>query len=772
MRKPSSTGSLNKTKKPATDERTNMINTTDIDAATQFLHLLAPDATEHTFQVFPDLENAEALSKWQHGALTKLWPWLEQCNNQGCGVSFMVGQGDGKGRKAKNVIGVRALFADLDGPPLEVLADLGPTVIVESSPSHYHAYWKVSDCGLSAFTPLQKQLAAKLMSDPKVADLSHVMRLPGLCHVKSEPWLVRVVPGGSGKTYSVKELEALLGLQAPQPSATVEEQPVPSTAASSKTPFEQSVPEGERNDAIFRYACRLRAKGVTKPEAQALVLDAAAKCSPPLGMTEAINCLDSAWSYGKKPQPTTDLGNARRLVHLNAKNFRFLPEANKWLHWKGPRWERDTDGAINRAAKETIELIFAEANTAKEAGDVDLAKALHKHAHASQSAGRIQATIKLAQSEQGVPIMAEALDRDLYLLGVRNGVIDLKTGELQQAKREHYMTKLAPVDFDPSAMCPTWDAFLHRVMGENKELVGFLQRAVGYSLTGSTNEQCLFILIGEGSNGKSTFLNTLRECLGDYAVQSPASALMVKSTSGIPNDIARLRGTRFVATSEVEQGQRFAEALVKQLTGGDTMAARFLFQEYFEFVPSFKIWLAANHKPVIKGDDYAMWRRIRLVPFKVIIPPEQQDKELPKKLRAELPGILNWAVKGSLLWQANGLASPEAAIEATKAYQSEMDELGQWMSECCVHEPSASGKASVLLTSYQGWAEQNGATPLNATTFGTKLSARGFLKTKKESGFFYTGIGLAAPTQTLPSLHSLHSSSGTVSSISKLASKL
>lgn len=749
-----------------------MINITDIDAAEHFLQLLAPGATEHTFQVFPDLENVAVPSKWEHGSLKTLWQWLETCNNQGCGVSFMVGQGDGKGRKAKNVVKVRALFADLDGPPLESLAGLGATVIVESSPGRYHAYWNVSDCSLSAFTLLQKQLAKKCKSDANVADLSHVMRLPGLCNMKGEPWLVRALPGGSGQTYSVKELEALLDLESTQPPAGAGEQPVSPTPVSSKTPFEESAVQGERNDAIFRYACRLRAKGVTKPEAKALVLEAAAKCNPPLGPTEAINCLDSAWSYGKKPQPTTDLGNARRLVHLNSKNFRYLVDANKWLQWTGPRWERDTDGAINRAAKETVELIAAEANTAKEAGDLDLTKALRKHAHASQSAGRIQATIKLAQSEPGIPISADALDSDSYLIGVRNGVIDLKTGELQPAKREHYMTKLAPVDFDPSAMCPTWDAFLHRAMAENQELVGFLQRAVGYSLTGSTKEQCLFILIGEGSNGKSTFLNTLRECLGDYAVQSPASALMVKNTSGIPNDIARLRGTRFVATSEVEQGQRFAEALVKQLTGGDTITARFLFQEYFEFVPLFKIWLAANHKPVIKGDDYAMWRRIRLVPFKVIIPPEQQDKELPKKLRAELPGILNWAIKGSLLWQANGLASPAAAIEATKAYQSEMDELGQWMSECCVLGPGASAKASVLLASYQGWAEQNGAASLNATTFGTKLTARGFLKTKKESGFFYSGIALAASVQTLPGLHSLHTSPGSIPNISKHASKL
>ena len=645
----------------------------DLAQAQQFLKLLDSTTDSFTFQTFGDTPDAEAKLPpfWRHGSLNDYAGLFIENNNQGAGISVMVNRGDGKGRSAQHVIGVRAAFVDLDGSsPATVLnAKLKPSFFVESSPGRYHAYWLVKDCPLNQFTAVQDALASKFSGDPSVHDLPRVMRVPGFYHHKNDPFLTHIIDAGSPEPITLKVLIEGLGLEfggQSLPKHVTANSPLVSPALS-----------GDRNNMIFRFACQLRAKGLTYEETEALVLNAASQCIPPLNTTEAISCLKSSWKYGEKPEYLTDLGNAKRLVKLFRKVLRYVPEFRKWICWNGQCWVLDHDGEVQRFAKETVELIFAEAKTVDDAGNTDLSKKLREHALKSQSAGRLSAMVKVAKSEPGTPIPSSQLDAEPMLLGVQNGVLDLKTGQMGKAEPGQYITKLANAAYDPSATCPVWLAFLDQIMDGNKALLQLIQRAIGYSLTGYATEQCLLILYGVGSNGKSTFLNTIRELLGAYAVQSPASALMVKSGSGVPNDIARLRGARFVATSEVEEGQRFGEALVKQLTGGDTITARFLFAEYFEFVPTFTIWLAANHKPVIKGDDHAMWRRIRLIPFSVTISDDKQDKELPNKLRQEFSGILNWAIAGCLQWQAQGLNPPQDVMEATHEYQAEMDVLGQ-----------------------------------------------------------------------------------------------
>jgi putative DNA primase/helicase len=234
-------------------------------------------------------------------------------------------------------------------------------------------------------------------------------------------------------------------------------------------------------------------------------------------------------------------------------------------------------------------------------------------------------------------------------------------------------------------------------------LIRFVQRAVGYSLTGSTNEQCLFILYGSGANGKSTFLNTISAMLGDYARQTPTDTLLVKRGDGISNDVARLHGARFVSAMEVDNGRRLAEAQVKQLTGGDLMAARYLYQEFFEFRPQFKLFMGVNHTPVIQGTDHGIWRRIHLVPFTVTIAKEDQDKRLVEELHAERSGILRWAVEGCLTWQAEGLEPPTAVAEATEEYRAEMDVLARFLLECRDVGPEARVATGLLYARYVGW---------------------------------------------------------------------
>ena len=270
------------------------------------------------------------------------------------------------------------------------------------------------------------------------------------------------------------------------------------------------------------------------------------------------------------------------------------------------------------------------------------------------------------------------------------------------------MRKLAPVEFYPEAKCPTFIGFLHRILGGDEELIGFLQRAIGYSLTGDTGEQVLFVLNGTGANGKSTLIRVLQELLGEYGQQTPMETLMVTKSTGVPNDIARLEGARFVAAVEAESGQRLAEAKLKQLTGGDRLAARFLYGEHFEFTPVCKLWLATNKLPEVRGTDEGIWRRFRVIPFNVTIPEAERDRSLPEKLRAELPGILNWALAGCLDWQRNGLCPPAKITDATKAYRDDMDGVAQFVGDCCVMDREADVTVKALYDNYVEWVKQTG----------------------------------------------------------------
>lgn len=499
----------------------------------------------------------------------------------------------------------------------------------------------------------------------------------------------------------------------------------------------KGLPRGTRNDQVFRYACKLRADNVPLPEAQRFVLDAAARCKPALDPEEALACLASAWRYEPRLH-LTDLGNAQRFVVRHGANARYIPEFKKWITWDGARWLFDEDGEVVRLTKETALSIYTEALA--ETDDARRAT-LGKWATNTEGERRLKAIIELAKTEPGVPVHVSELDRAEWLLGVTNGVLDLRTGALRMPSRADYITKMAHVEFVTEATCPEWLKFLDRVFSGKATLIEFMQRAAGYSLTGSTAEQCLFLLWGGGANGKSTLVNTLRSALGDYSTQADAATFMARDRSGASNDIARLRGARLVAAVETEDGQRLAESLVKQLTGQDTIAARFLYGEHFEFVPAFKLWLAANHKPVIRGDDWAIWRRIHLVPFTVQIPEAERDKDLPEKLRAELPGVLNWALEGCRAWQEQGLAPPDEVKAATAEYRREMDVMQDFIDECCVVRADARVGATVLYQTYRSWTEEAGLHAMSQQRFGRKVAERGFEKVKTPR-IEYHGVGI------------------------------
>ncbi len=349
-----------------------------------------------------------------------------------------------------------------------------------------------------------------------------------------------------------------------------------------------------------------------------------------------------------------------------------------------------------------------------------------------------------AQSEAAVSVKPDQLDSDPWLLNCWNGTIELRTGTFREHRREDLITKVVPVSYDPNAQCPQWNKFLADIMGGSTELISFLQRAIGYSLTGDTSEQVMFILHGVGRNGKSTFVECIHQLLGDYAMRTPTETLMAREHEGIPNDVARLQRVRFAHASEGDDGKRLSEAKIKDMTGGDTISARFMRAEWFDFQPEFKIWFCTNHKPVVRGTDEGIWRRLKLIPFKVIISAEAQDKALPLKLRNELPGILNWAVQGCLEWAKHGLGDPDEVREAVSSYRAEMDTFGDFLAECCTVSASLSVTATTLYNAYTAWAKQTGESTLTQKVFGSELGGRGYSKGRNNRGIVYSGLTLSS----------------------------
>lgn len=375
------------------------------------------------------------------------------------------------------------------------------------------------------------------------------------------------------------------------------------------------------------------------------------------------------------------------------------------------------------------------------------ANQVSKWAHTSSNCSRLKAMIESVKPD--VAIMPNQLDGNPWLFNCLNGTIDLKTGKRLPHQKEHHITKLANVEYDPEAKAPTWDKFLNEIFAGNEELIKYVQRFAGYSLIGDISEQCLEFLHGEGANGKTTFINAIRSVMGDYAQEAAPDLLLEKKFTGIPNDIARLRGARSVIVTETSDGKRFDEGLIKRLTGGDKIAARFLHGEFFEFDPTHKLWLISNHKPVIKGIDYAIWRRINLIPFEVTFPKEKQDKELPAKLLKELPGILAWAVRGCLEWQQIGLAPPEKVKFATEEYKTEMDAVQRFIDECCKIDNSAFVTAKHLYEKYKNWSDQNGERAITSQMFGRQLGAKGFKNSHKQAGNAWEGLSYN-PSQEMP----------------------
>ena len=437
----------------------------------------------------------------------------------------------------------------------------------------------------------------------------------------------------------------------------------------------------------------------------------------------------------------TDLGNARRFVARYRGRILYCEKWGRWFLWDEKRWcEDETLGILSKAAS-LIRSLYA---MAKQIKDEEVRKAFLSHLLRSESFRSLNAMVSLAKAETAIARHPDDFDTDQWLLTVENGTVDLRTGKLLPHNPRRLITKLAPVVFDPAATCPNWLGFLDMIMNRRPRLIDFLKRAFGLSLTGVTSDKAMYILYGSGGdNGKSTMIDVMQRMLGDYARRTPVETFLKKREGAIPNDVARLKGARFVWASENERGSRLSESLIKEMTGGDKMSARFMRGEFFEFMPEFKLWFATNHKPSIRGDQ-AIWRRLKLIPFDISIPLDQQKArhEVMEMFAAEHSGILNWAIEGCLEWQRNGLGVPDEVLAATREYEAEQDTFAMFLEEKCVRVPNARVSSIALYRAYKGWAEEYGENPVSHKTFAALMSERGFRKNRAGTGITYSGIGL------------------------------
>lgn len=427
--------------------------------------------------------------------------------------------------------------------------------------------------------------------------------------------------------------------------------------------------------------------------------------------------------------PMTDIGNAERIFKGRGEDLRHVGVMQRWYVFDGARWAHDTRNESNRIAGITARRLHKLYGQCR---DEPHQKAWRRHIKGAESAGGITSALKCLAMHRQVSISPEKLDANTQdWFNCPNGMLDLRTMRLHSHRREPMVTKIAPVPFDAEAKCPRWLEFLDEIMGGDKELIGFLQRAVGYAMTGHTTEQCLFFLYGRGRNGKSTFVETIRAMLGDYGSHTDFATFLDRPGDTARADLARLRGDRMVTAGEPPLGKRFDEGVVKAMTGGDRITCRHLYGDFFEYTPEYKIFLCANVKPTIRGQDDGIWRRFRLIPFTVQIPEERKDLQLGAKLRAEWPGILRWAAEGARDWYENGLQPPVSVLEATDAYRQEMDAIGQFIRDRFHIGPGFAGvPVSEVYEIYQEWTKSHGEYAMSQRKLSKMLKERGYSSKK------------------------------------------
>jgi putative DNA primase/helicase len=504
---------------------------------------------------------------------------------------------------------------------------------------------------------------------------------------------------------------------------------ITSKKAPSKTPA-QKIKEGGRNNHLASLAGALRRKGVGEEAILAtLRAENADRLDPPLDDENVIAIAHSIARYTPEDQDAqfklTDVGNAERFVAMFKDEVKYCAAYKKWFVWNGKYWEQD-NGTIIEYAIHCVRSIYTDADMLP---DGDRRKALIQHAIRSENGNKIKLLIALASGMREILIGAEDWDTDPMLLNCQNGTIDLLSGKLRPFRKEDYITRICSTEYDESVPTPLWTSLLETITKGDADLIHYMHKALGYALTGDTSEHALFVLYGTGRNGKSTFLNVFSKVMNTYAQSTSSETFTQKKNEGVNNDVARLKGARFVTAIAMEENKRLSEALIKAMTGGDKLVTRFLYGEYFEYVPQFKVFLAANHKPIIRDTTNSIWARIKLMPYVNTFSEATRDKRYAEKIMAkELPGILAWAVKGCLLWQKENIKDPPVIEKATAEYRAEMDSFAIFFEECCEVREGARVSNKTLRATYDEWCKDNGEYALTQRPFSQKLIEKGFVK--------------------------------------------
>jgi putative DNA primase/helicase len=420
-----------------------------------------------------------------------------------------------------------------------------------------------------------------------------------------------------------------------------------------------------------------------------------------------------------RPPHFSDDALALRFADQHADDRRYVALSSRWLRWNQIHWELDRTLDTFDAARAICRRAAVECNDSKNATSI-------------ASAGTVAAIERLARSDRRLAAMMDQFDVNPDLFGAPQ-TVDLRTGEAYPPRRDDYMTKCAAVaPAPPGTLCPRWIAFLNRVTAGDQGLIGFLQRYVGYSMTGHVGEHVFAFLHGTGANGKGTFINTIATIFGAYAAVVPMDLFMTAKNERHPTELAKLQGVRLAIAHETQQGRHWDEAKIKTLTGGDKLTGRFMRQDFFDFVPTHKFLISGNHKPSLTGIDEAIQRRLLMVPFNIQIPKGERDPDLPEKLKAEWPAILRWALDGCLEWRSSGLMVPEIVRKASEAYFAEQDSTGEWLEECTCRDPNSFTRTRDLFASWKRWAEARNLRVDSERVFSQALSDRG-LEKKQDS---------------------------------------
>lgn len=520
------------------------------------------------------------------------------------------------------------------------------------------------------------------------------------------------------------------------------------------------IPAGSRNATLTVKAGAMRRAGFDSEDIyQGLRKHNASYCDPPLPDHEVKQIADSVgrytpdpiasqpvkpnplpnpWNGGMESLENSHQGNAVRFLKQHLGTIKYIAQRKKFIVWDGKRWSADIGNELAyRKAFETTESMryYAELDPDGEAGAFN-----KKWAIKSQCKSHLDAMVTLAAKMEGMTAQPNDFDKDPDFLNTQDGILDLKTGALLPHDTHYMMSMITSCGYDPNMPIPHFLQFLNDIFDGNQELIEYMQVVLGYGLTGRTDSQCFWFWVGHGANGKSCMMRVMAEILQDYAMVIPPESLLVKNNSGASNDVAALRGKRFCTTSETSDTKLLDESKIKDLTGGgNSVTARFLFGEFFSFVPTLKIFFGTNHKPRIRGQDHGIWRRIWNVPFNHTFTPNNSipETELLAPIMKEAPGILAWLQQGAAKWYADkGFKHiPKCVVEATQTYRQEEDMLGRFIEECCIVDKDARVATGDIYRAYTIWAKESGEYILAKTSFGKRISDRGFLSCKvKKTG--------------------------------------